>query len=323
MLGLVCYTVENSYHKSKAFMHTTAAVPDSLLDLTPIRDLYPFQTNHITVPGGTISYVDEGDGPPVVLLHGNPTWSFYYRRLILGLREQHRVIAPDHMGCGLSSRPQRYPYRLTDHIDNLSRLLVELDLGPVDLVIHDWGGAIGMGWAVRNPDLVHRIVVLNTAAFLSPRLPLRIAVCKIPGFGALSVRGLNAFAVAATIMAVERPLEPAVRRGYMLPYDTWANRIAHLRFVQDIPMGPRHPTWAVVDAIDRELPCLHAKPMQILWGGKDWCFDDHFLAGWLQRFPRAQAVRFDTAGHYVLEDAHEEVIPRVAEFLRNPTAIHR
>jgi haloalkane dehalogenase len=249
-----------------------------------------------------------------VLVHGNPTWSFYYRRLITALSPHHRVIVPDHLGCGLSSKPQEYPYRLQNHIDNLTLLLRRLDLGPVDLVVHDWGGAIGMGWATAHPELVRRIVVLNTAAFLSPQVPLRIAVCKIPGFGDLAIRGLNGFAGAAVFMAVEKPLPPEVRAGYLLPYRSWADRIAHLRFVQDIPLHPGHPTWPVVDAIDRELTVLRKKPMLILWGGKDWCFTDHFLNGWLRRFPAAQAVRFDDAGHYVLEDAYEEIVPRVVRF---------
>lgn len=295
-------------------MQQTLAGSPAPPDLAPIRELYPFHTARLEVPGGSLSYVDEGAGRPALLLHGNPTWSFYYRRLIAALSRRQRVIAPDHMGCGLSDKPQHYPYRLADHIDNLGHLVESLDLGPVDLVLHDWGGAIGMGWAVRNPQLVRRIVVLNTAAFLSPRLPLRIAVCRTPLLGDLALRGLNAFAAAATLMAVERPMSPEVRRGYLLPYNSWASRIAQLRFVQDIPMRPQHPTWPLVDAIDRELPALRHKPMLILWGGKDWCFDDHFLAGWLRRFPAARALRFDDAGHYVLEDAHEEIVPRVVQF---------
>lgn len=280
-----------------------------------LRHIYPFATARLAVAGGAISYVDEGAGPPALMVHGNPTWSIYYRHLITALRDSHRVIVPDHMGCGLSDKPQGYPYRLANHIENLTRLVEHLQLGPLDLVVHDWGGAIGMGWAVRHPELVRRIIVLNTAAFLSPRLPLRIAVCRVPLFGDIALRGMNAFAGMATFMAVERPMAAELRRAYLLPYDSWQNRIAQLRFVQDIPMRPGHPTWAVVDAIDRELPVLRDKPMQIFWGGKDWCFNDHFLAGWLQRFPQAQATRFDHAGHYVLEDAHHEIVPRAVRFL--------
>lgn len=280
-----------------------------------LRQLYPFQTARLAVSGGQISYVDEGHGPPVVLLHGNPTWSFMYRRLIAALRPFRRVIAPDHLGCGLSDKPQQHSYSLAGHIENLGQLIEQLRLGPVDLLVHDWGGAIGMGWATRHPDLVRRMVVLNTAAFLSPFLPLRIALCRTPLLGELAVRGLNAFAGAATTMAVERPMDPAVRAGFLFPYQTWQARVAIQAFVRDIPTTPAHPTWAVVDGIDRELARLRRHAMLICWGGKDWCFSDRFLAGWLQRFPDAQAVRFDHAGHYVLEDAHEAIVPRVVRFL--------
>lgn len=295
-------------------MDATLAAPPAL-DLGPVGALYPFRTARLALPGGALSYVDEGAGPPVLMLHGNPTWSFYYRRLIAALRGERRVIAPDHMGCGLSDKPQAYPYTLSQHIANVGALVDRLGLATVDLVVHDWGGAIGMGWATANPGRVRRIVVLNTAAFLSPRLPWRIAVCRYPLLGDLAVRGLNGFALGGTIMAVERPMAPEVRRGYLLPYGSWADRVAIQRFVRDIPMSPRHPTWAVVDAIDRELAALRERPMLIAWGGRDWCFSDHFLAGWLARFPGAEAARYDDAGHYVLEDAHEAAVPRIARFL--------
>jgi pimeloyl-ACP methyl ester carboxylesterase len=287
-------------------------------DLAPIQDLYPFHLERMDMPRGAISYVDEGDGLPVLMLHGNPTWSFYYRRLIHALAPSRRVIVPDHLGCGLSDKPHDRLYRLADHIANVERLVDQLALGPLDLVVHDWGGAIGMGWAVRRPELVRRIIVLNTAAFLSPHLPWRIAVCRWPLLGEAALLGMNAFAVAATWMAVERPLDPLVREGLLLPYNSWHNRLAHLHFVRDIPTHPGHPTWPVVDAIDRELRVLRDRPMLILWGGQDWCFNDHFLAGWLKRFPNAQAVRYDHAGHYVLEDAHAEIVPRVVQFLGDP-----
>ncbi|MFV9505061.1 MAG: alpha/beta fold hydrolase [Oscillochloridaceae bacterium umkhey_bin13] len=293
----------------------TTAPHSSTLDLTPIRAIYPFTPQRFAVAGGTLSYLDEGQGRPVVMVHGNPTWSFYYRRLVLALRGHRRVIVPDHLGCGLSDKPQDYPYTLANHVNNLGQLIEHLGLDHVDLVVHDWGGAIGMGWATQNPERVGRIIVMNTAAFLSPRLPFRIAVCRYPMIGDLGVRGLNGFAVAATVMATAQGLDPEVRQGLLLPYNSWANRVAIQRFVRDIPMHPSHPTWALIDAIDRDLANLRTKPMLILWGGQDWCFSDYFLAGWLARFPAAQAVRYDYAGHYVLEDAHAELIPRAVQFL--------
>ncbi len=285
------------------------------VDLSAIRPIYPFTQRWLDLPHGRMHYLDEGQGPPVIMLHGNPTWSFYYRRLIAALRERQRVIVPDHLGCGLSDKPQDYTYRLSDHIDNLTQLVRHLGIAEADLVIHDWGGAIGMGLAVQRALRIRRIVVLNTAAFLSRHVPLRIAACKLPIFGDIAIRGLNAFAGMATRMAVERPLEPLVRHGYLLPYQSYHDRIANLRFVQDIPLHPGHPTWPLIDAIGRQLAMFRDTPMLILWGGQDWCFGDHFLSGWMQRFPTAAVRRFDDAGHYVLEDAHEQIIPAVARFL--------
>ncbi len=291
------------------------AVAQPVIDISSIRALYPFAQHRLAVPGGAINYVDEGSGPVVLMVHGNPTWSFYYRRLILALRDTHRVIVPDHMGCGLSDKPQNYPYRLMNHIDNLGLLVDHLGITEADLVVHDWGGAIGMGYAVRGQLQVRRIVVLNTAAFLSPHVPLRIAVCKIPGFGDIAIRGFNAFAGMATVIAVEKPLPDDVRAGYLLPYRNYHDRIATLRFVQDIPMHAGHPTWNVVAGIDKQLGMFRNTLMEILWGGRDWCFDDSFLQGWMQRFPHAAVTRFDDAGHYVLEDAGDVIVPRVMRFL--------
>lgn len=295
---------------------TQTAIPD----LTPIRSVYPFTPHRLAVPGGELSYLDEGQGPAVIMLHGNPTWSFYYRRLISALRDRYRVIVPDHMGCGLSDKPQNYPYRLANHIENVSRLVRHLGITEATLMVHDWGGAIGMGYAIRQEITVSRLVIFNTAAFLSLHVPLRIAICKIPLFGDLAIRGLNAFALGGTFMAVERPMEPLVRQGYLLPYGNYHDRIANLRFVQDIPLHPLHPTWRDVATIERRLDQFAATPMLILWGGKDWCFDDHFLAGWMQRFPAAEVHRIDDAGHYVVEDAHAYIVPQLLRFLNEAPA---
>ena len=157
--------------------------------MVPFRDLYPFRSQYLTLSGWKYHYVDEGSGDPLVMLHGNPTWSFYYRALIAAFSPTHRVIAPDHVGCGLSDKPQAYSYTLAQHINNLEALLDALELERLTLFLHDWGGPIGMGYALRHPERVKRFVVFNTAAFPVSRIPLRINVCKLPGFGALAVRG--------------------------------------------------------------------------------------------------------------------------------------
>jgi haloalkane dehalogenase len=257
------------------------------------------------------------------MLHGNPTWSFYYRALIAGLRTTHRVIAPDHMGCGLSDKPQDYPYRLEQPIANLETLLDSLNLERLTLLLHDWGGAIGMGYALRHPERVKRFVIFNTAAFPFSQIPFRIALCKLPIVGALAVRGLNAFAGLAPSMACAKPerMTPAVKAGYLAPYDSYAHRVAILRFVQDIPMSPAHPTYRLVEQIGRGLAAFKDHPMLIIWGERDWCFTTAFLAEWQRRFPQAGVHRIPDAGHYVVEDAHEHIIPWVREFFaRHPIA---
>jgi len=277
--------------------------------------LYPFTPRRIEVNGHSLAVVDEGQGPVVVLLHGNPTWSFMYRHLIGALRDRYRVLAVDHLGCGNSDKPRHYPYRLADHIDNLEWLLAKLDITRATLVMHDWGGAIGMGYAVRHPESIAGLVLCNTAAFPSKRMPLRIRLCRLPLLGALAVRGGNLFARAALIMAVRRPMTAAIKNGFLAPYDSWHNRVAVLRFVQDIPMGPRHPSWPTLVAIEQGLGQFRQTPVLLAWGGKDFCFNRDFLAQWQAIYPQAASRCFNQAGHYVFEDAHLEIEPLIRAFL--------
>jgi len=282
----------------------------------PDHNLYPFVTKKISIRGHDLSFLDQGQGKVIVMLHGNPTWSFYYRNVVALLQEDYRVIVPDHMGCGFSDKPQHYPYTLQTHIDNLETLLAELDIEKFSLVVHDWGGAIGTGLAVRSPARLESIVVMNTAAFPSQRIPLRISICRIPLLGDLIVRGFNGFARAAVSMAVTNKMAPAVAQGYLEPYDSWAHRVALLRFVQDIPLSPKDVSWQTLADIDNGLRMLRNSPMLILWGGRDFCFTRHFYTEWLQRFPGAESHFFPDAGHYVLEDAFGAIAPLLNTFFQ-------
>lgn len=278
---------------------------------------YPFVPKKLSIGGHNLSYLDEGEGHPVVMLHGNPTWSFYYRKLAALLKNSCRVIVPDHMGCGLSDKPQKYPYCLQTHIENIEKLLAELGVEKFSLVVHDWGGAIGMGVASRRPERVESIVVLNTAAFRSERIPLRIRICRIPILGDILVRGLNGFARGAVFMAVDKKMAPEIARAYTAPYDSWANRIGVLRFIQDIPLSPRDRSWNTLKEIENSLSEFRETPMLILWGGRDFCFNKYFYDEWLRRFPAARACFFPEAGHYVLEDAFDSLAPHITTFFQN------
>jgi cis-3-alkyl-4-acyloxetan-2-one decarboxylase len=294
-------------------------VGSSSWDLGTIRHLYPWTPSRHDLGGGVeMSYLDEGrsdDGHAVLMLHGNPTWSFYYRNLVRALSPHTRCVVPDHVGSGLSGRPQRYDYTLRQHVDNVEALVDHLGLTDVTLVVHDWGGAIGLGWATRHPERVRRLVVLNTAAFRSEHIPASINLCRVPGLGELFIQSLNVFSRAALRWAVTRRMPRDVEQGYLLPYRTYEERIGQRYFVQDIPMNPRIPSWQELVRIEDRLALLGDKPLMICWGGADFCFDDRFLADWLERFPAAEVHRFADAGHYVLEDARHEVEMRLAAFL--------
>lgn len=287
-----------------------------------LAKLYPFSPRQFLTPAGaTMSYLDEGprSDEAVLMLHGNPTWSFYYRELVHALGETTRCIAPDHIGMGLSAKPQAYDYALARRIADIEALVAMLRLKRVHLVVHDWGGAIGFGFAARHPDLVGRIVILNTAAFASPHLPARIALCKLPRFGPLIVRGLNGFAWPATWMAMHaRKLSADEKRAYLFPYDSWANRVAVSAFVRDIPLGESHPSWRTLREVEQGLARFRDRPMLVRWGGRDFCFNDHFLARWRGIFPQADVRRLADAGHYVIEDARATVVADVTRFLSAP-----
>jgi len=291
-----------------------------MFNLELIKKEYPFAQHSFGIDSLSMNYIDEGSGEPVVMLHGNPTWSFYYRNLVAPLRTGRRIVVPDHIGCGLSSKPQSYNYSLANHVDNLTRLINHLSLKNITLVLHDWGGAIGMGYAVKHPENIKRIVVFNTAAFLSPNIPPSINFCRTPILGELVTRGLNGFLGSGVHfgfgMENSERFTPEVKEGYLAPYRSWHDRIAIARFVQDIPMSMEHPTYQLLLSIEERLGLLKEKPMQIIWGMKDFCFTEKFLERWINYFPTAEVHRMEDAGHWVVEDSIEKIIPLIEGFLK-------
>jgi cis-3-alkyl-4-acyloxetan-2-one decarboxylase len=289
--------------------------------------IYPFAGKFFMRNGLRQHYLDEGQGEAVVMVHGNPTWSIYYRSLVLALRGSFRLIVPDHIGMGLSDKPDdsRYSYRLQSRIDDLEALLDSIAPDrQVTLVLHDWGGMIGMGWAARHPSRVRRIVLLNTAAFHLPghmHLPLMLGVVRDTPAGPLLVRGFNAFSrLAARVCCTRKPMSRELRDAYCAPYDSWAHRIATLRFVQDIPLKPADPSYALVGSIEARLPEFLKTPVLICWGDRDFVFTPGVLREWIKRWPHAQVHRFADCGHYVLEDAPLEIEGLVRDFLGQAVA---
>lgn len=282
-----------------------------------VREEYPYSGNLMDLPNGVkMHYLDEGSGPIVLMLHGNPTWSFYYRGLVNKMVSAgYRCIVPDHIGCGLSDKPSNYDYKLEQRIEDVASLLHYLEIGNYSLIVHDWGGAIGCGLAVRRPTAVEKIVLLNTAAFNSRRIPWRIAAVKVPLLGEFIIRALNGFAGPAANMSVRIPLSPVAKRGLLWPYRSWANRIATWNFVKDIPLGKKHVSFARLATIEASLSNLSDKPIHIVWGGKDFCFNHYFLKRWQTIFPTAELSLFPRYGHYILEDGRAEVETVIQRFM--------
>ena len=295
---------------------------DHGVDLAPFQHLYPFRSRFIDRHGLAYHYLDEGKGETLVMVHGNPTWSFYFRSLVTALSPRYRTIVPDHVGCGLSAKPspRQYGYRLINRIDDLDYLLQQvIDEKKLTLIGHDWGGMIATGYALRYPERIKRLVLMNTAAFLPPRgrpLPYRLRVLRQnPRLAAYTILGFNLFARSALYMAPATRLAPDVKAGLIAPYNSWSNRMATLKFVLDIPLTPEDPSYKWVQQTDRRLSGLSSKPLLLCWGEKDFVFDRHYLAEWQRRFPEAEVHRFKQGGHYLLEDAPHEVTALIERFL--------
>lgn len=280
----------------------------------------------LNIHGQQMHVIDEGPSQrsygTLVMVHGNPTWSFYYRRLVAQFSDRYRCIVPDHIGMGLSSKPDdhAYSYTLQQRIEDLDSLLEQLcPNDPLTLILHDWGGMIGMGYAMRHRSRIARLVLMNTAAFKLPSgktLPWSLGLCRTPLLGAMAVRALNLFCLGAVRQCIKTGRLSAVDQAHLLaPYDSWTNRIAVHRFVQDIPLRPGDISYDCVNQIEQSLTQFLDCPAQIFWGGQDFVFDDDFLAEWQNIWPQAEVHRFPEAGHYVLEDAYEQIIPLLEEFL--------
>ena len=282
---------------------------------------YDFSSHFVEINTLRMHYLDEGQGAAVVMLHGNPNWSYYYRNLVRALRDRYRCLVPDHIGCGLSDKPgdDRYEYSLAQRVADLETWLDHCGAKDnLTLVVHDWGGMIGMAFATRYPERIRRLVVLNTGAFHLPKtksVPWQLKLARSP-LGPLLVRGWNAFSRGAVKSCVTRqPMPRDVADAYCAPYNSWANRIAVHRFVQDIPLFPGDRGYDLITRVEDRLDRLKSIPMFIGWGDRDFVFDSHFLQQWLDRFPAAELHRYPDCGHYILEDAATELVPLISQFL--------
>lgn len=284
-----------------------------------VRAAFPFESRFQRVAGGGMHYVDEGSGSPVLLLHGNPTWSFLYRRFIPPLAERHRVVAPDHLGFGLSDKPAGAPYGLEWHIRNLTDLIRALDLTDITLVVQDWGGPIGLGFATEHADRIAKLVVLNTWAFTLPggaQLAPFLAWIREPNRGERLVLEENFLVERGIPQGIhdQKRVTPELMAAYRAPFPDARSRRSILAQVRDIPVGSSGQSAPRMAAIQAGLQRLKL-PVCIIWGERDPVFSEQVLQLWRLHFPSAEVHLLADASHFLQEDAPDEIIAIMQEFL--------
>ncbi|HZR44758.1 MAG TPA: alpha/beta fold hydrolase [Ktedonobacteraceae bacterium] len=285
---------------------------------------FPFAPHYHTINGFEMHFVDEGNGEPVVLLHGDPTWGYLYRRFISPLSQSRRCIVPDHMGMGKSGISQElYPFRLQHHIANLETLLLRLDLRNITLVLHDWGGPVGLGFAIRHPERIKRLVLLNTWAFAPwpggpfPRLLEIIRSNKGERF-VLEKNGYLEAALQGTTHHREN-LKPTVMEAYTAPFPIPSSRLALLCWTRDIPINETDYSYATMKQIEQGLSQFTQIPVLLIWGMRDPVLPESVLRIWQHLYPQAITHKIEDASHFLQEDAPEQIVHWIAEFLEtNP-----
>ena len=294
---------------------------------------YPFKPNYMTVNGLSLHYVDESpednpDAEPIVLLHGNPTWSYLYRNFAPPLVEAgYRCIVPDHMGYGKSEKSlDRAEFVLERKIDYFCGVMDQLDLKDITLVMQDWGGSIGLGYAVKNPERIKRLIIMSTWAFVFPEdipdenLPPLLAMCRKPEIGETMLLAYNVFVEGFLPLAIVRKekITPALLDAYRAPFPDYNSRIPTMA-IQDVPLSKDHPSYSTMAAVQEKLGVLNV-PTCLIWGEDDHVFPaDQVLPLWQGFYPHSETHMIPRAGHFLQEDAPEEICEVIKDFLkRNP-----
>lgn len=273
------------------------------------------QSKWCSVAGHEMHYLEEGSGPVVLAIHGNPTWSFMYRKLVEGLKDSFRVIAPDYIGCGLSDHPRETSFRAIDRVGHLETLLEKLGIERFSLVMHDWGGSIGSMLAARNPARVDKLVYLNTTLTEIESLPEIIKRATTPIVGKILTKYSTSFLRLLVEVGVVKRLPSEIRQCYLAPYRRASDRRAIWDFVADIPFTSEHPSHGDMVLLGEKLHLLAEKRVQIVWGLKDPCFHRAMLSKVAAHFPDAAVCELPEASHLLLEDAPEKAIPVIKAFL--------
>ncbi|MGC7102114.1 alpha/beta fold hydrolase [Amycolatopsis lurida] len=275
------------------------------------ESLYPFGSNFLNIAGARLHYVDEGEGDPLLLLHGNPTWSFVYRELIKGLSDRFRCIAIDNPGFGLSSAPDDYGYMPADHAKVIEQFVLELDLKNVTMMTQDWGGPIGFWVATRHAERMSGFIVGNTWAWPMTDARTRVFSAMMGGpVGRYMIKRRNLFVEKVLPGGVKRhKLPDEVMAAYRGPFsEVEARKAVHVLPRQIVQSGD------FLREVEQRLPSVSDRRTLILWPSDDYAFGENELKRWESIFPGHKTVRLEGAGHYIQEDAPDEIIAAIREW---------
>jgi haloalkane dehalogenase len=291
-------------------MKTTKATPYWLN-----KEEYPFAPNYFRVDGADMHYIDEGKGDVVLFVHGTPSWSFDFRHQIKHLSGTYRCIAADHIGFGLSDKPETYPYSIAQHTENLSRLIAHLKLESFTLVVHDFGGPIGLHYAIQHPEKIKRLVILNTWLWSTrnePEFKKAEAVLKSPLLPFL----YKYFNFSARFMVKQswgnkKTLTPAIHKHYLKPFSKPAERMGTIAFAKAL-LGEQD----FFESLWNRVSVLAHKPTLILWGESDAFMPVRFAEKLLSKLRLANLKKIN-AGHFVQDEGHEEVTAAIKTFMQS------
>ena len=272
--------------------------------------LFPYESRFVEAGGARVHYVDEGEGPVLLLLHGNPTWSFLYRHVIRELRGDFRCVAPDYPGFGLSTAPRGYAFTAVEHSRVVEAFVDALDLNSITMMVQDWGGPIGLGMAGRRRDRFRALVIGNTWAWPATGDRATVRFAKLMGSkpAGFLIKRFNFFVNGVMPRGVRRTkLSKAVLDMYRGPFPTPESRIpTHVFPAQILDATP------YLAEVEAGLGRLAHLPALIVWGDADVAFKDRHRERWEATFPQHHTVILEGAGHYIQEDAGEEIAAAIS-----------
>lgn len=273
-----------------------------------LQKLYPFRSHYLRLRDGKkMHYIDEGAGETVLFLHGHPNWSFFFRNLILLMRNDFKCIAPDNIGYGLSDKPWRYNYNIQQHIDNGISFAENMHFKKFHIVAQDFGAIIALAMAERWPERISSLSFLNSYSFMLPRIPMLLTFFKLPLVVSIFSRMCNFFLRASIHFGTIGVLPDNVRHGYLWPFKKILSRGCIADGIVDIPWLPNHPSLPLLEQIEEKAFILNNKKIKFFWADNDFLYNFDVLQRWAKVLPNAKYKIYQMAGHYLLDESQEAI----------------